>query len=142
MEDSPEERERMLEICMLLVLVNGIRPVMEAIDEIDPKFVEWRMKRLVEAEDVSSLFEREDIRGTDHLLGGTPEQVKDGAIEVTVTDGKRRVTGLVEKLEDADITCRSFAIFSAGTMLAIILFTASIRPEDWDASRREADPTR
>ncbi|CAM9394521.1 unnamed protein product [Ectocarpus sp. 8 AP-2014] len=73
-EDSPEERERSLEMYMRLVRVNGMFPVMKAIDEIDPDFVEWGMDRLVEAEDISTAFERKDINGVDHLFGGTPEQ--------------------------------------------------------------------
>lgn len=127
-EDPPEERERNLEIYMRLVVINGIRTVMEAIDKIDPEFVECRV---VEAEDVSTAFKREYIGGSDHLFGGTPEQVEDGVRGVTMTDGKRRVAGLVEKLEAAGITCRSFSVFSVATMLAIILSGASVRPEDF-----------
>ncbi|CAN0442364.1 unnamed protein product, partial [Pylaiella littoralis] len=90
-EDSHEERERSLEMYMRLVRVNGMHPVMEAIDEIDPDFVEWGMKRLVEAEDVSTTLKRENIKGIDHLFGGTLEQVNDGDRGCTVAYGRRRV---------------------------------------------------
>ncbi|CAN0511557.1 unnamed protein product [Ectocarpus sp. 12 AP-2014] len=59
---------------MRLVFINGIRTVMEAIDKIDPEFVEWGVERLVEAEDVSTAFKQEDIGGSDHLFGGTPRK--------------------------------------------------------------------
>ena len=130
-EDSQEERERSLEMYMRLVRVNGMRPVMKAIEEIDPKFVEWGMTRLVEAEDVSTTIKREDIRGTDHLFGGTPEEVDDGVRGVTVADGKRKVADLADKLEAAGINPQTFAVFSVGTMLAIEMSGACIRPEDF-----------
>ena len=130
-EDEQEEREEKLDRYMRLVRVNGMMSVMNAIKEIDEGFVEWGMARLVEAESVSTLFKREHIRGYDHLFGGTSEQVEEGLRGVTVEDGRRRVDELVEKLEAAGITCRTFSIFSVGTMLAMIMSGANIRPEDF-----------
>ena len=131
MEDQQEGREEKLDINMRLVRINGTRLVMDTVDKIDPDFVEWGMARLVKAEGVSTSFDRDDIRGCDHPFGDTREQVKDGIRGATVEDGRRRVAELVEKLEAADTTCRTFFIFSMGTMLAIMMSGANIRPEDF-----------
>ncbi|CAM9194572.1 unnamed protein product, partial [Ectocarpus sp. 13 AM-2016] len=96
-DDSPEERERNIEIYMRLLYVNGIRPVMEAIDKIDPEFVDWGMERLADAKDVSTSFDRDDIKGIDHLFGGTREQVSDGDMGCTAEQCKKRQTQQAEK---------------------------------------------
>lgn len=123
-EATAEEREQMIEIYTRLVFTNGIQSVMDAIGEVDPSFVEWGMERLAAAKEVSTSFERDEIKNDDHLFGTYPKEV---------TEGRRRVTGLVEKLEAKGITCRDFTVFSVATMLTIDVSGATIRTKDFFA---------
>lgn len=97
---------------------------MDAIGEADPSFVEWGMERLAAAKEVSTSFERDEIKNDDHLFGTYPKEV---------AEGRRRVTGLVEGLEAKGITCRDFTVFSVATMLTIDVSGATIRTKDFFA---------
>ena len=127
---TAEEREQMIEIYTRLAYTNGTQSVMEAVGEVDPSFVEWGMERLVAAKEVSTSFERDDVKNDDHLFGTNPDEV---------AEGRRRVTGLVEKLEayqrrdKKGFTCQDFTIFSVATMLVIDVSAATIRTKDFFA---------
>ncbi|CAM9300147.1 unnamed protein product, partial [Ectocarpus sp. 8 AP-2014] len=77
-EDTPEERVETMDMFMGAMSANGCQRVMEAIETIDPGFVEWGLDRLTEAKTASTLFELDDIDGEEHLLGKTPEEVAEG----------------------------------------------------------------
>ncbi|CAM9869730.1 unnamed protein product [Ectocarpus sp. 6 AP-2014] len=95
-DDSPEDRERNLEIYMRLVSVDGIRPVMEAIDKIDSEFIDWGVELFPEAKGVSTSFDRDDIKGIDHLFGGIREQVGEEGVVYS------RSGCLFKQTDDAD----------------------------------------
>ena len=65
----------MIEIHTRLVFTNGIQPVMDAIDEVDPSFVEWGMDHLAAAKEESTRFERDEIKNDDHLFASYLEEV-------------------------------------------------------------------
>ncbi|CAN0304109.1 unnamed protein product, partial [Scytosiphon promiscuus] len=86
-EATAEEREQMIEICTRLVFTNRIQSVMDAIGEVDPSFVEWGMERLATAKEVSTSFERDEIKNDDHLFGIYPTEV---------AEGRRREAGVLK----------------------------------------------
>lgn len=123
-EATQEERESRIEIWTRLIYTNGIQSVMTAIGEIDEDFVEWGMDCMVAAKEVSTSFNRDEIKNDDHLFGTNPDGVK---------EGRARVAGIVDKLEEREvpITPRDFAVFSVATMLLFDVSGATIRTKDF-----------
>lgn len=122
---TPDERERIIEIYTRLAYTNGAQKVMTAIGKVDPGFVEWGMESLAAAKEVSTSFERNDIKNDDHLFGTCPK---------TVAEGRRRVAGLVEKLDaEKNIGCQDIAVLSVATMLVMDVSAATIRTKDFFA---------
>ena len=120
-EDTPEEREEITHMFMGAMSANGCQTVMEAIEKIDPGFVEWGLDRLAKAKNASTLFELDEIGGEEHLLGKTPEEV---------AEGEKRVAKLLEALEEAGVDSKDFVIFSVATHLAMEFNGATLRPQD------------
>ena len=121
-EDTPEEREETMDMFMGAMSANGCQRVMEAIEKVDPGFVEWGMDRLTEAKNASTLFELDDIGGEEHMLGKTPEEV---------AEGEKRVVKLLEALEEDGVDSEDFVVFSVATHLAILFNGATLRPQDF-----------
>lgn len=120
-EDSPEQREKSVDMLMEALDANGCRRVMEAVERIDPGIVAFLMDGLVEARTTSMTFDPNLIVGVDHLLGKTLERV---------AEGKKRVEKLLEGLEEEGFTCKDFVIFSMATALACHINGANLRPQD------------
>lgn len=126
---TPEEREETMDVFMTAMDKNVCGRVMDAIEKIDPGFVEWGKKRLKEAETVSTAYpNRDDIleipddgHGEDHLFGNTRK----------VLAGKRRVADLLEKLEADGFICKGFSVFSVALALASLFNAACLRPQDF-----------
>lgn len=121
-EQTSEEREETMGIFMEAMSNNGCRRLMEAIERIDPGFVEWGLGCLEEAKQVSTTYKRVDTHGEDHLLGNTPGKI---------IEGKGRVAALLKQLDAEGFTCKDISVFSVATALASMFNAACLRPQDF-----------
>ncbi|CAB1105429.1 unnamed protein product [Ectocarpus sp. CCAP 1310/34] len=121
-EDTPEAREEAMDMFMGAMSANGCQRVMEAVETIDPGFVERGLDRLTEAKTASTLFELDGIGGEEHLLGKTPEEV---------AEGEKSVVKLLQALEEDGIDSEDFVVFSVATHLAMLFNGATLRPQDF-----------
>lgn len=121
-EQTPEEREVTVDRIMEAMFNKGCRRLMEAIEIIDPKFVEWDLDRLEEAQQTSTSFDLKDIDEEKHLLGNTPEKV---------AAGKERVAKLLKALAKDGFNSKDIAVFSAAIALATLYNAACLRPQDF-----------
>ncbi|CAM9491192.1 unnamed protein product [Ectocarpus sp. 12 AP-2014] len=121
-EQTPEEREETMDVFMKAMSNNECRRLMEAVERIDPGFVEWGLERLEEAKRTSTTYKRVDIHGEDHLLGNTPEKI---------IEGKGKVAELLKQLDAEGFTCKDISVFSVATALASMFNAACLRPQDY-----------
>lgn len=108
-EDFPELREETMDIIMEAIYINGCRPLMDAINKHDDRFIEWGLGCLAKAKRKSTDYTH-PIVGEGHLLGDTPGKVE---------EGKSRVAALLEKLEADGITCKEISVFSVALQATI-----------------------
>lgn len=101
LDQTPEEREKTMDMFMAAMHKNGCRRLMDAVKKHDPDFVEWGKERLAKARNNGSsplpgrddAIERpDDGRSEDHLFGNTSDEIE---------HGQQRVRGLMANLEKA-----------------------------------------
>lgn len=121
-ENTPEERGEIVRIFMKALDFNGCHRVMEAVERIDPGFVSFALKRLEEAEKISTTFDPSEIVGEDHLLGKTPAKFR---------EGEKRVSKLLKALEEDGLDAKHVVVFSVAVALACLINGANLRPQDF-----------